>query len=93
VISPFAFSHAGPITFTGSNALIKNAFVFVLSVLPTNYVVSASSISKVSFQYGTDLCGPNVPGHLQLIPEPGTIALAAVGLLFAAMLSRSRKQR
>jgi hypothetical protein len=82
----------GNMSVTGGNALIKDAVVFTLSGLPANYVLTESSISRVCFQYDTQLCNNlAVPG--QVIPEPGTMKLAAAGLLFAAMLSRSRKQR
>lgn len=59
---------------TGSNALIQNQVVFVLSGLPTGFD-PASQIGNVSFQYGTSLSDTN-------IPEPLTAGFAAAGALF-----------
>jgi YgiT-type zinc finger domain-containing protein len=67
---------------------IKHAVVFVLSGLPASWV-----ISNVSFQYGTGLTEPNVPGQVcetcgntEIVPVPAAAwlfgsALACLGLL------------
>jgi hypothetical protein len=73
---------------TGGNPLIKNSVVFTMG-LPTNYVLTASSISDVSFQYGTALNEPNDPGAL--IPEPSSIALAAAGIGLLGLFGRRRR--
>jgi hypothetical protein len=53
---------------------------------------SLADISNVTFQYGTDLSDPSVPGTPgHSIPEPGTLALLGVGLLGIAGLTRRRK--
>jgi len=75
---------------TGSNGpLIQNSVVFTLA-FNTNYVLTASSISQVNFQYGTALTptDPNTPGVL--VPEPGALTLAAAGILLLVMVSRKR---
>jgi hypothetical protein len=69
---------------TGTNALIQNAVVFTLG-LPDTYTLGETT--KVSFQYGTALSEPNVPGILpppppqSPIPEPGTLVLFGSGLV------------
>ena len=65
---------------TGSFPLIKNGVVFILTGLPANYVLDASSISRLSFQYGTAMQSqPNLAG--QVIPDAPTWALVIGGLL------------
>lgn len=66
---------------TGTNALIKNKIVIVLTGLPANFDAH-DDISNVSFQYGTALTEPN-------IPEPATLGLLALGGLMA--LRRARR--
>jgi hypothetical protein len=76
---------------TGNNALIKDEVVFTFSGLPSNYVLTQSSVSKVYFQYGTGSCrDPEFPG--QLIPEPSTWMLVGISLLMLLLLGR-RAQR
>ena len=65
---------------TGDNALIKYEVVFTLSGLPENFDPN-TQISNVLFQYGTSASEPSVPGHP--VPEPGTLALLALGALIA----------
>lgn len=71
---------------TGQNALIKNSVVFTLSGLPAGYLLTESSITAVSFQYGTALPprDPNVAGIL--IPEPNTFVLCLAGMLSLFLL-------
>ncbi|MBI5866351.1 MAG: PEP-CTERM sorting domain-containing protein [Planctomycetes bacterium] len=59
---------------TGSNALIQNSVVFTLSGLPLDFDVN--TITNVNWQYGTSPTEPN-------IPEPGSLALLALGGIFA----------
>jgi len=63
---------------------IQNTIVFVLS----NFTGNVGSISNVSFQYGTGLSEPNVPGVL--VPEPSSVTLVVAGMLFLALLGRRR---
>jgi hypothetical protein len=62
---------------TGQFALIQNSVVFTLSGNPAFTTIEDYEISNVSFQYGTALCDPNVPGIP--IPEPATGVLLIVG--------------
>lgn len=62
---------------TGTNALIQNSVFFTLGDLPEGFKLE--EISHVSFQYGTALDEPNVPG-IQQVPEPAVLFLLASGL-------------
>jgi PEP-CTERM motif len=70
---------------TGSGGLIKNSVIFTLSGLPANF--DLASITNVSFQYGTDLTEPNIPGTpgppggTTPVPEPATMVLMGIGLI------------
>lgn len=68
----------GGITGTG---LIKHAIVIVLNNVGA---LNPSSISNVSFQYGTDLSEPNLPG----VPTPGAMALLGMAGLVAGRRRR-----
>lgn len=57
--------------------LVKNAFVFTLSGLPSGFDVNR--IRDVNWQYGTATTEPN-------IPEPASLAMLALGGL--ALLRR-----
>ncbi|MBI5601925.1 MAG: PEP-CTERM sorting domain-containing protein [Deltaproteobacteria bacterium] len=70
---------------TGSNALIKNSVVFLLSNLQGT---SLNQISNVSFQYGTGLSEPNLPSNP--VPEPTTLLLLGSGLIGMAGYGRKK---
>jgi len=67
---------------TGANALIKDTVVFTLGGLPAGF--NPGRITNVSFQYGTALDEPNVPGT----PAPASAVLGAMGLALAARRRR-----
>lgn len=72
---------------TGQFALIKSSVVFTLSGNPVFTGIKNYTISNVTFQYGTDLSEPHVPGILVTtnVPEPTTMSLCALLLMpFAA---------
>jgi hypothetical protein len=73
---------------TGNVALIKNSVIFGLSGLPGGF--DLSSITNVSFQYGTVLTDPNVPGTPPQVPEPGTLLLLGAGLLGLVVVRRRK---
>ncbi len=86
-------STTGNTPVTGTQALIKNSVVFTLSGF-----VAGSTFSNVSFQYGTDLSEPNVPGNPDPpggpnpgVPEPSSLLLAGVGMAFALRCRGRRK--
>ncbi len=64
------------------NALIKYSVVIVLEGVGSNF--NLNSISNVSFQYGTDLSEPNLPGT----PAPGAVALLGASLAVAGRRRR-----
>jgi hypothetical protein len=81
---------------TGSEGLIKNSVIFTLSGLPSLFDPGATgAITRVSFQYGTDLREPNVPGvpagTPQSVPEPGVLGLLGAGLFGALRRGRRRQ--
>lgn len=69
--------------------MVKNSVDFVLSGLPSGFLLS--NISSVTFQYGTGLDEPQVPGGPgPVVPEPASMSV--IGGLFAAMGLRRRRQ-
>lgn len=68
---------------TGRNAFVKNAVIFTLSGLPPGFDAAAvGALSRVSFQYGTNLSEPNVEGErvgVNVVPEPTTVLLLGLG--------------
>ena len=73
----------------GSGGLIKNSVVFTLSGLTEAFVADASTITNISFQYGTDLAEPNIP----TVPEPATMLLLGFGLIGMAAFARRKLKR
>lgn len=72
---------------TGDNALIRDSVTFLFSGATG---LNLNEITGVSFQYGTALCDPNVPG----VPIPPTALLLGSGLIGLGALGwRRRKQQ
>jgi hypothetical protein len=71
---------------TGSQALIQNQVVFTLSGLPSGFDVS--SISNVSFQYGTALNEPNIS-----VPDASIVLLLGSSLLGLGLLGRRKSTK
>jgi hypothetical protein len=71
------------VTIGSAVPLIQSAVVFTLSGLPLGFDPSVpGNITNVSFQYGTALTEPSVPGSGDFpdVPEPAVLSLLAVGL-------------
>jgi hypothetical protein len=79
---------------TGGNALIQDSVVFTLSGLPGGFDPS-TAVSNVSFQYGTALTEPNIPGCrdcTHVVPEPSTWIMLVTGTLCLLGYGWSRRQ-
>ena len=78
---------------TGNNPFVRNSVTFTLSGIPANF--DLTTIGEVSFQYGTALTEPNIPGSGGAstggastggastggqIPEPSSTSLALLGV-------------
>ena len=68
-------SGTGNTPVTGGNALIKNSVTFLLSAVND---ITEFDISNVSFQYGTGLTEPNVPGTV--VPVPAALPIIGAAL-------------
>lgn len=67
--------------------LIQSGVVFTLLEIPGDFKLT--DISDVTAQYGTSLNEQQVP--MELVPEPNTVALTAIGVLFLGLLNRKRR--
>jgi hypothetical protein len=67
-------------------ALIQGSVVFTLFDVPGDFQLS--DISDPVAQYGTSLNEQQLP--LEVVPEPNTVALTAIGVLFLGLLNRKR---
>lgn len=90
----FGITSAGDNPATGNggvtgNELIKNQVVFTLGGLPIGFD-PASMISNVTFQYGTSLTEPQVPGD-SVVPLPPAAMLGAAGLGLVALRRRFKR--
>lgn len=74
---------------TGSRPLIKSSVVYKLNGLGLAAGVEPT-LTNVSFQYGTSLTEPNVPGDTPTVPEPtAVIVWGALGLIVGAARFRT----
>jgi hypothetical protein len=85
-----------PVTEAGKNALIKSSVDFVLGGLPTVFDPN-TDITKVYFQYGTDLSDPRFPGDrppdYENPPVPEPLTVAAVSLAVGSVGAYVRRRR
>lgn len=76
--------------------LIMNAVQFILDIETDGFALASGSISNVSFQYGTGLYEPNVPGDVVTItsgaPLPEPMSLAVWSMLGAMAVLRWRRR-
>lgn len=72
---------------TGGVPLVKDHVVFTLSGISALFD-PAASIRNVSFQYGTSLTEPNVPGNTGLVPLPSASMLGLAGMTIIATRRR-----
>jgi hypothetical protein len=91
-IAPAGYTTTGDNGGLNNDALIVNVAVFTLTGWTGGNI--AGLFSNVSFQYGTDISEPNIPGcengNCTPVPEPGTLALFGTGLLGLAGVIRRR---
>ena len=69
-------------------ALIQGGVTFVLLEIPGDFKLS--DISDVTAQLGTSLNEPQIQ-LIQTVPEPSTVALSAIGILFLGFANRKRR--
>jgi hypothetical protein len=74
---------------TSGRPYIKNSAVFTLASVPASFTLS--DISAVSFAYGSAPDQTFSAPPVVVVPEPGPIVLAGVGIVFVALLGRKRR--
>jgi hypothetical protein len=70
-----------------NQSLIENSVIFTFTGLPENFALS--DISGVTFQYGTSIKQPELPG-IAVVPEPTPLMLVAAGMGLLTLTSRRR---
>jgi hypothetical protein len=71
--------------------VIQNSVVLTFAGLPVDF--SLSDISRVTFQYGTDLKAPELDAMTNGVAEPPTIVLVAAGIIGALVSRRLATER
>ncbi len=92
----YGLTSAGDNVATGNaavmgNELTKNSVTILLASLPTGF--SLSSISNVTFQYGTALDEGHITvggGGIKTVPEPSTLLLSGLALVSLSIVRRRR---
>jgi len=90
----YGITTAGDNPATGNTGLLGNEITLnSVTFLLGGFLGSLSDISNVTFQYGTALTEPTVPGNPpRNVPEPGALTLLGIGLLGLAGLGRRFKR-
>lgn len=100
----YGITSAGDNPATGNSAvtaggfpLIQNSVVFTLSGLPAGFALNVDTVTNVSFQYGTALTEPNIPGEcdegctpITEVPEPTTLTILGLGMLALGAIRRRK---
>ena len=68
-------------------ALIQSGVMFVLLEVPGDFQLS--DITDVTAQYGTSTNDQQL--QMEMVPEPNTVALTAIGVLILGLLNRKRR--
>jgi hypothetical protein len=91
IVGPGPFNPSGGSNGLANNALIQDQVVFQMTI--AGGTLSAAEISNVSFQYGTGLNLPRIPGVPGgSIPEPATVLLLAPALGLVARRSMRKRE-
>jgi hypothetical protein len=75
---------------TGKNPSVLGTATFVIDDAG---ITSASTISSVTFRFGTDADSNTVTGALEAVPEPASIVSGFIGLLCTVTFAASRSRR